>query len=194
MEGRPAHASQPERGINPAFAIARVIDAIPELISPESNKGTVLCTVIQVDVGERAFGVSASRGNLLLTIRAAYEEEMGRLRTRLEDLARVQAETSGLKLSVSYTDVFPETVNHKDSSDKIRQVCRAKGFPLIEKRNASRGSEDFGHYTKLIKGAICYVGNGEDYPQIHTHQYDFPDEIIETAVELFKGLAALVQR
>ncbi len=55
----------------------------------------------------------------------------------------------------------------------------------------SRGSEDFGYYLKETKGAICYIGNGEDYPQVHTSGYDFPDQIIETAVELFKGLAEL---
>lgn len=54
-----------------------------------------------------------------------------------------------------------------------------------------RGSEDFGHYLKETKSAICYIGNGENYPDLHTHAYDFPDEIIETAVELFKGLADL---
>lgn len=32
---------------------------------------------------------------------------------------------------------------------------------------------------------------GRKYPNIHTAQYDFRDEIIETAVEVFKGLAEL---
>ena len=84
---------------------------------------------------------------------------------------------------------FPETVNHKESSDKIRQVCKEKGFEIVEMPEAFRGSEDFGYYTKLTKGAICYIGNGEDYASLHTFEYDFPNEIIETAVELFKGLA-----
>jgi amidohydrolase len=191
MEGIPSHASAPELGRNPAFAIAKIIDAIPGLIAPGKNKGMVLCTVIQVAVGERAFGVSASRGDLLLTIRALYEEEMDRLQSELERIAREQAEEYGLKVEFSYNDCFPETVNHKESSDKIRRVCREKGLQLVEMTEAHRGSEDYGHYTKLIPGALCYIGNGEDYPPVHTHQYDFRDEIIETAVELFKGLAAL---
>lgn len=191
MEGSPAHASQPEDGVNPAFAIAKIIDAIPQLISPEHNKGMVLCTVIQVDIGERAFGVSASKGDLLLTIRALYEEEMDKLQKNLEGLALAQAEKYGLKVSFCYNDIFPETVNHKDSCDKIRQVCQAKGISIIEMTEAFRASEDFGHYLKETKGAICYIGNGENYPPIHTFEYDFPDEIIETAVTLFKGLAEM---
>ncbi len=191
MEGVPSHASRPEEGRNPAFAIAKVIDAIPGLVAPQEGKGKVLCTVIQVAVGERAFGVSASKGELLLTIRALHEEDMNRLQKDLERVASEQAREHGLKVSFSFTDVFPETVNHKESSDKIRRVCREKGFRLIEMPEGHRGSEDFGYYTKLIPGALCYIGNGEDYPPVHTHEYDFPDAIIETAVELFKGLAGV---
>jgi len=191
MEGRPAHASQPEKGANPAYAIARVVSAIPELTSPDKNRGMVLCTVVQINVGERAFGMSASKGELLLTIRAHYEDELYRLQASLEDLARKEGEKDGLKVSFSYHDVFPVTSNHKESSDKIRSVCKEKGLPLLEMPEPRRGSEDFGHFLKATKGALCYIGNGEDYPPVHTHEYDFPDEIIETAVELFKGLAGI---
>ncbi|MFF2754979.1 M20 family metallopeptidase [Psychrobacillus sp. NPDC058041] len=191
MEGAPAHASQPEDGVNPAFAIARVIDAIPDFISPESNDGIVLCTVVQVDIGERAFGLAASKGNLLLTIRALYEAELDKLQKNLEDFACFQAEKYGLKVSFTYNDTFPETVNHKGSADKIRTVCENKGFQLVEMTQAFRASEDYGHYLKQTKGAMCYIGNGENYPHVHTYEYDFRDEIIETAVELFKGLAEL---
>lgn len=191
MEGAPAHASQPEDGANPAFAIAKIIDAIPEFISPDKNRGLILCTVVQVAIGERAFGLSASKGDLLLTIRALYEDELDRLQSNLEDLAKAQAKEYGLKVRFSYNDEFPGTVNHSESSDKIRQVAKAKGMQLLEMEEAFRGSEDFGHYTKLTKGAYCFIGNGEDYPQVHTFEYDFRDELIEAGVELFKGLAEL---
>ncbi|SDZ14982.1 M20 metallopeptidase family protein [Tindallia californiensis] len=188
MEGTPTHASQPEYGKNPAQAIAQVISSIPEYTKPEDHKGLVLCTIIQVDVGERAFGVAASKGDLLLTIRAEFEEELDKLQENLENLAKAKGHEDGIDVSFEYHDVFPVTSNHKESTDKIRQVCREKGFPLMEMNEGVRGSEDFGHYLKETKGAMCYIGNGEKHPQIHTDEYDFPDSIIETAVELFKGL------
>jgi amidohydrolase len=191
MEGSPAHASQPEDGANPSFAIANIIHSIPELIAPQNHNGLVLCTVVQVDIGERAFGMSASKGNLLLTIRALYEKELDKLQGNLEKLAHTEAAKYGLKVYFTYEDEFPETINDKESSDKIRKVCREKGIPLNELEQAFRASEDFGHYLKLTKGAMCYIGNGINYPPIHTFEYDFQDEIIETAVELFKGLAEL---
>lgn len=191
MEGAPSHASEPEKGKNPSFAIASIISEIPEFISPNNNKGMVLCTVVQVDIGEKAFGMSASKGDLRLTIRALYEEEMDKLQKNLQDLAESEAARYGLKVKFSYNDSFPETVNHKESTDKIRKVCKERGFELGEIKEAYRGSEDFGHYTKLTKGAIYYIGNGEDYAPLHTFEYDFKDEIIEVGVEMFKGLAEL---
>lgn len=189
MEGTPAHASQPEDGINPAYAIAELVGVIPELTAPETYKGKVLCTVIQVAVGEPSFGIAASRGDLLLTIRAQYETELDALQKKLENKALDLAHYHGLHVQFSYVDVFPETANHPESSDKVRKVCHVKGIPCHEMNEPYRASEDFGHYLKETKGAIFYIGNGEDYPHIHTASYDFNDEIIATAVEVFKGLA-----
>lgn len=191
MEGAPAHASQPEDGLNPAYAIADLVGAILEFTAPEKYKGKVLCTVIQMAAGEPNFGIAASKGDLLLTIRAQYESELEELQRKLEKKASQLAHSEGLKVHFSCADVFPETVNHKESSDKIRKVCKMKGIPCNEMTGPYRASEDFGHYLKETKGAIFYIGNGEDYPHIHTVAYDFNDDIIETAVEVFKGLAGM---
>lgn len=145
----------------------------------------------QIDVGEKAFGIAASKGDLRMTIRALYEEELDRLQKNLENYAKEQAEEHGLKVSFEYNDEFPETANHKENADKVRFVAKAKGMKLVELHEAIRGSEDFGYYTKLTKGAFFFIGNGEDYPHIHTDEYDFRDELIKTGVELFKGLVKL---
>lgn len=70
-------------------------------------------------------------------------------------------------------------------------MCRDKGIQQLEMADAFRGSEDFGYYLKETKGAIFYIGNGEDYIPLHTYNYDFRYKLIETAVELFKGLAEM---
>lgn len=191
MEGSPAHASQPEDGVNPSLAIANIVKEIPQFISPDKNKGLVLCTVVQIDVGENAFGLAASKGTLRMTIRALYEEEMDQLQGNLESFAQSQADEFGLKVSFHFNDEFPETLNHVESANKIRSIANAKGMDVFELKEAYRGSEDFGHFTKLTKGAYCFIGNGKDYPNLHTSEYDFPDELIGCGVELFKGLAGL---
>lgn len=100
FQGIPSHASMPELGRNPAYAIANIIQALPHIQDPNLYQGLALATIIQVDVGQRAFGVQASRGKLLLTIRSEIESELSRLQTTIEDLARAQAAEWGLTLGI----------------------------------------------------------------------------------------------
>jgi len=186
--GATTHASTPELGRNPVFTIAEVIRSIPILLKEHPFAKPAFCTVVHVDVGERAFGVSPGRGELLMTIRAEKEEEMETLQELLVALAIKQAQKEQLTFEWQEHDVFPETYNHTESADKVRNAAARLGLNCIELPQASRGSEDFGYFTKKTKGAIFYVGNGEAHPTLHSQEYDFPDDIIPTAVDMFKQL------
>jgi len=188
MYGRPSHASEPEKGINPSYAAANIINLIPKIAEEEQDKGLLLATVVQIDIGKEAFGVSPGEGKILLTVRAEYEEELNRFQKKIEKAAKDEAEKWSVKLDISYNDCFPETINHSESVEKIKEVGLKKNYKIKELKKPFRASEDFGYYTKNTKGAIFYIGNGENYPDIHTEDYDFNDEVIETAVEMFKGL------
>lgn len=188
--GTPAHASLPETGHNPALAVADIVRLIPELVAPGKNRGLVLCTVIQIDLGEPAFGVSASEGRLLLTCRGQYEAEMNALSAALRRRAEEFAARDGLRVAFAYHDVFPETVNDGAAVDRIAAVCAALGVPVQTMPEPMRSSEDIGHFFKRVSGALFLMGAG-DRPPIHTSGYDFSDDIIEPTVEIFKGLVAL---
>lgn len=189
MTGSPAHASEPENGRNPSFAIARTVLATEQITAPENYKGLVMATIVQIDVGEKeAFGVAASRGKLLMTIRGAIESEMDELQEKLEAEALKNAAEYGLECTFSYCDAFPETISHPESNEKIRRVAAKLGYPVIEMPQALRGSEDFGHFTKLAKGASFFLGMGMEAPELHTSHFDFDDDLIESATEIFKGL------
>jgi amidohydrolase len=191
MVGVPSHASLPEHGRNPAYAIAEVISELPKIENKPKYKGIVLSTVIQVDVGEEAFGIAAHKGKLLITFRAELEEDFISFEDSIISVIRRVANENGLELNISYKDEFPVTTNHKKSVDKIRTAAKNLGYDIVELDKGFRGSEDFGYYTKETEGAICYIGNGIDYPPVHTKEYDFNDEIIEHVVELFKELLLL---
>ena len=191
MVGLPSHASEPEKGINPSYAIAKIIDALPKFTSTENNEGLVLCTVIQIDVGSENYGIAAHSGTLKLTIRAEKEEELDRLQNNLENLSNQLGEEQGIQVSFTYNDIFPETVNTKECSNHIRAVCNEKGITWQELPQPYRASEDFGEYLKQVKGSFFFVGSGENHPGLHTLYYDFPDDIIETVVEVYKGLAGI---
>lgn len=184
FDGVPSHASMPEAGRCPAFAISKIVNAIPELVDRRNWDGEVFCTVIQVDVGEPAFGTQASRGELLLTIRGQYEREMDVLQAKLEAMAEEYAKADDLTWSVRFCDAFPESANHPDATRHIREAAHRLGLVYREAPHAYRGSDDFGYYPKKACGAMFEVGSGEACPPIHTVGYDFPDDILPVAVDL----------
>ena len=48
--------------------------------------------------------------------------------------------------------------------------------------------EDFGWFSKKYKAAMFGIGAGLQSPALHQANYDFPDEIIETGMNMFKGI------
>jgi len=189
FEGKPSHASQPELGVNPAYAIANIIRALPALVTGGSYTGEVLFTIVHVEVGTEAFGVSPGSGVLRLTIRAEHEAQMHSLARSITNLAEAEAASAGLKVHFEQQDCFPAVVNHAECAAKVRHAAQDLGLLLVEMDKAIRGSEDFGVFLKHTRGAIFYVGNGEDYPALHTQEYDYPDEMLDTVVAMFKWLA-----
>ena len=186
--GTPSHACYPENGRNPAFAISELVLALEELRRSGNYRDLTLITVISVQVGEAAFGTSPGDGKLLLTVRAALGDELDDLLRRIAALAEEKARAHGLTLNVSYEDTFPETYNHPAQAEKMRRAATAAGLPVAELAERFRASEDFGWYTRVLPGAMAYVGAGEEHAPIHTVNYDFPDEIIPVIVKLFAGL------
>ncbi|NCB41603.1 MAG: amidohydrolase [Clostridia bacterium] len=192
MIGSPAHASEPENGVNPSFAIAKTALASESIVASKDFKGLVMATIVQIDVGEQeAFGVAASKGKLLMTIRGSIESEMDELQRRLEEEASKNAKEYGLQCTFSYCDAFPETISHPQSNEKLRCVAAELGYPVKEMPQALRGSEDFGHFTKLAKGAAFFMGQGEGTPELHTSHFNFNDELIESCTEIFKALVRM---
>lgn len=207
MEGTPAHASQPEDGKNPAAALAKLALAIEamagaqrgeenagqgeENAAQEENSsfgGFVLATIVELSAGGRNFGIAASKGSVSVTLRADYERDLNRLEERIRETAQGLAKRYGLALSFEEQDFFPETVNDPEAVSLVRRAAASLKIPVRELSQPFRASEDFGYYLKQCPGAIFYIGNGEDHPQLHTAEYDFNDGILERAVDLFFAL------
>lgn len=188
--GKPAHASQPEDGKNPALAIAELIKSVDEIQKEKIYGGLVLATIVGVTVGEKNFGISAEKGEINLTLRGLLEKDMLTMEGKILEVAKKQAKLWGLEMVTEENDVFPETFNDEAVVEQVERVAKATGYQVLEMKDPIRSSEDFGYFQKKCPGIMMHIGNGEDYPQIHTEPYNFNDNIIEAAVDLFKAIIA----
>ena len=187
LEGRQSHASDPEQGINPTKTAVRILEYADHLLK-QPHDGMLLITVVNVRVGTRDFGVSAGDGEICLTLRAENEEDMLKTDRLLKKKAKELSESEGIRVSFEDVDVFPETRNNEKCLDKVIQCAEHNGLKVTEMAKLWRASEDFGWYLKKCDGAIFYVGAGEDWPPLHTSEYDFNDRIIPVAIRMFRSL------
>ena len=218
LTGKTSHASAPEKGNNPAGAVASIVqyalraadpaeDRVHGISEPSSQtpehdlmtrfkSGTLdspmrLCTITGIRLGDGDFGISPGEGEICMTLRAEVEEEMLAMEQSIISFASQVSAGAGLQMTYSIHDYFPETCNHDDCLDRVLYAAQENKIPAMSMRELWRASEDFGHYLKICPGAMFYIGNGEDYPPLHTAEYDFNDRIIETSVNMFMRIAGI---
>ncbi|MCQ2560874.1 MAG: amidohydrolase [Clostridia bacterium] len=188
-KGVSTHASLPELGKNPALAVAELAAASQEYAASKDYKDLVMATITCMKVGEEdAYGVAAHKGVFQVTLRGAIEAEMKDLEVKMEAKAKELAEKYDLGIEVSYSDRFPETVNDADLNKKLVKACEKLGIPAHVRPEAERGSEDFGHFSKLTKGTIFFVGHGQGKPNMHSIEFNYDDSVIDKTIEIYKCL------
>ena len=185
FRGKPSHAAYPENGISPALAVGQLLCRIPELSEPARYTGMTLCTVIGVSMGEKAFGAAAEAAEVWLTLRAEHDPDLEALHTLIITLSHALADSHQLEFSMEVQDVFPATENDPACARKVLDRC---GGVALEQ--PMRWSEDFGHYLRSCPGAFFGIGAGEHHPPLHTQDYEYPDELLQPAVEAFLNLLA----
>ena len=185
--GKTCHASEPEHGISPALVMAKLV-AYASTLDKSCLQDMVLLTVIDISLGNMDFGVSPGQGSVSFTLRANEEEDLKAVKAMILADARDLARTYGLETNQEEHDYFPETRNVTSAVEKVRAAARSNGYPCLEMKEPWRASEDFGYYTKHIKGAMFYMGNGEDYPPLHTAGFDYNDKIIDRTIQMFLSL------
>ena len=186
LTGRTAHASAPETGVSPGLALARVIPALGALGTGGAvEPGFRLATVTHARLGEPAFGVAPSHGEVWVTLRTLLDAEMAGLLAGAEALARAEA-GPGLTLEMTPHDVFAACENDRQATAVLARAAAATGLGDWPHGLPFRASEDFGRFGAVgARSAMLFLGAGVDGPMLHNPDYDFPDQLIGPGVRLF---------
>lgn len=183
FQGTPTHAAYPELGISPALALGQLLVALPGLTQQKQDESMTRCTIIGTKMGEKAFGMAPSQGEIWLTLRGGYDAHIQTLETDILEKAKRLAAEHGLTVSWTVHDSFPATCNHPQSAQRVLDLCDGK---LLAE--SMRWSEDFGWYLQRCQGAFFGIGAGESHPPLHTAQYEYPDALLPISANAFLSL------
>lgn len=188
--GKTSHAAEPENGISPANATAKIIFELNNVVNTLINqlKDFSLVTIVHVKLGETAFGTSPGYAELMATLRSFNDSDMNLIVEKTVNMINEIASGESLKSEIYFTEEFPSTVNNKLCVDIIGEITEENKIKTIHRNVPYKWSEDFGHFTAKYNGALFGIGAGIETPQLHNPDYDFPDEIIETGVLVFYSI------
>jgi amidohydrolase len=187
--GKTSHAAHPEMGISPALAVADIIREFSDLsLKKDGFKDFKLITIIHSQLGEIAFGTSPGYAELRATLRSFRNDDMKLLTEQAIAIVENITDKYGLEEKIKWQEEFPATVNDDKCVDLTREIAEENNFKIEQIDAPFRWSEDFGHFTMNYPGVLFGIGAGKLHPSLHNPDYDFPDEIIPTGIEMFERI------
>ncbi len=193
LTGKTSHAAEPEKGLNPAFVMASVIKDFEKYTIPViKNNGMQIITLIHTRLGEKAFGTSPGFAEMMFTIRATYTKEFEALKKYVLESIQNKAAKQKLLMQYEWVEEFPNTENDPKCTDIVTEAAKLSELEIETLQTPFRWSEDFGYFLNKFPGAFFGLGSGTNQPALHNPDFDFPDEIIETGVEIFTNVYKLI--
>lgn len=193
LQGLGSHAAEPERGRNPAMALAELLTRAATLTVADSRAPDfALITPVHARLGQRDYGISAGEAELHFTLRSWTEARMQTVVAALEEALRLTTQQHGLTYTHEWLEYFPTVVNDDTCNAYIRQAAQAAGLPLQVRAEPFKFGEDFGWFTRHYPGAMFGLGAGREQPALHHPDYDFPDELIESGLAMFRGIISQI--
>ncbi len=189
LQGATSHAGHPEMGNSPVRAMTALMNGLndlPQMSSPIHRPSLV--TIIHARLGEVAFGTTPGYSEVMATYRAHYDEDLDKMKSRTQKIVAGISSAYDLSYEIEWVEYFPALTNNTDCVDMLKDIGNDLKLPILERDHPFAWSEDFACFTQRYQGAFFGIGAGMDYPQVHSTNYDFPDELIKTGLEIFLEL------
>ncbi|WP_421905041.1 amidohydrolase [Mameliella sp.] len=183
LNGRTAHASQPETGQSPGVALAALIPGLAGLGRdlPTDDPGFRLATVTHARLGVPAFGVAPGEADLYVTLRTLLDDQMADLEAEARGM--IAGAARGFDTEITVHEAFGHCVNAPEAVTLLERAV--EGLPRRDAAVPMRASEDFGLFGSRMPSAMFFLGAGEEAPALHNPDYDFPDELIGIGASVF---------
>ena len=192
LTGQTSHAAEPQRGNSPVPALidlAQLVMTLPDAAA--SREARAITTVIHMLAGSEAFGTTPGDARLLATLRSDSDAFMSVMKEEVEAELQKLQRRCGLDTDLQWKEEFPAVVNDTRATTAVAQAAEQCGLSVETLSEPFPWSEDFAHFTRRWPGALFGLGAGATQPNLHSGFYDFPDALIEPAVELWVTLIML---
>ena len=195
LKGQSSHAAEPQHAHSPNRAIAQLLLAAESMTQADRiDPAFTVVTPVHTLIGGRAYGTTPGEGEIHFTLRAADDARLATLQTLLLAYAHKLARQDQLNLEHELLEAFPASVNDSKVIDEVIRACQEARIDHMSLSAPYAWGEDMGHFLAKWPGALIGIGSGVHQHPLHHPAYDFPDDLLETGIELFYQLLRQYQQ
>jgi len=191
VRGRGGHGAVPHKAIDPIVVSAQIVGGLQTIVSrslePVAAGVISVCTIHGGTTGNVIPDEVVMEG----TTRYFDKKVQTLIRSRMEEVIRGICASAGAEHSFEYSEGYIPLVNDPGKVIFLEEVVHsylgAKAW--VPDLPQVMGAEDFAFYLAKIPGAFLRLGLGEDWPGLHSAEFDFNDRAIEAGITVMSALA-----
>jgi hippurate hydrolase len=181
VKGVGGHAARPHMTIDPLVAAASIVMALQTVVSRNIDPTETAVVTIGVLHAGTATNVIPGTARIELGVRSFNPAVRSKLRERIIDIVRAQAQSYGASAEIDYVEGYPVVLNtEKETAFAIQVAEELVGADnVVPQIGLLTGSEDFAYMLQERPGCLLRIGNGGSASNgaslLHNAGYDFND-------------------
>ena len=195
VNGRAAHVSTPELGIDALYISSLIVTSIQAITTRKNSPSEPLLIGIgKLEAGD-AYNIIAKNASLEGTIRSFDENVRAKTKKDIVNLATSIAKSFGATVDFIWADFTSVLVNDKESTNEAKIVASDLfGINNVIEKEKSLGGDDFAEYIKKVPGVYGFFGTGNpnkkntELPH-HDTRFDIDEDALINSVALYVSYA-----
>ena len=181
----------PHTTTDPIVIAARIILDIQTIVSREINPVKPAVVTVGAIHGGTRNNVIPDEVLMAGTTRYFDRRVQKLIRSRMEEVIRGICASAGAECLFEYNEGYIPLVNDPEKVSFLRTVVESYlgQEAWIPDLPQVMGAEDFSFYLDKVPGAFMRLGLGKDWPDLHSAEFDFNDQAIESGITVMAALA-----
>lgn len=196
VQGKSAHVSTPEQGVDALFIASQIVTAVQAIITRKTSPtDSVLIGIGKLTAGT-AYNVIAQEASLEGTVRTFSAEIRENTKKQLETVAASIAKAYGGTVTFEWEDFASPLINDKEATAEVAGVITSLfgKDKLVTDRKPSLGGDDFAEFLLQVPGTYAFVGTrnrnrAQTAVPHHNSHFDIDEEALKVSVSLLTAYA-----
>jgi hippurate hydrolase len=189
--GKGGHGAIPELTQDPILAASALVQALNTIVSRKvSPLESAVVSMGKISSGE-TYNVIPNSAHLMGSCRSFNGDVQAILQQQISNICEGIGKAYDVSVKCNYKTIYPAVINDEKATQKFVNAIE-RHLPAVEmitEFSPFMGSEDFSYFLEVKPGCYFGIGNGVNSASLHTPDYDFNDNILETGISVWCSLA-----